>query len=285
MLPKKSKFDRSKLERSQARLLNNRGLSLLEMMVATAVTSMVVLGSATLLEKSKKMENKDMLLFWISTSRIEIQNILKSQSDWQITQNINPSMQCLSTANTSCAAFVDPQPLRIQIASDPPAAPLILDGATSTWGIGRNGGYCNQFDAVNGNASCPIGIRLSWKVICDNPQCEHAQPQMDVQFQIKEPGQPLENLRSFDLRVYKDPRLETLSEVCTAMGGTLNGSQCENIAPLNSTCDPANSSFPIGFNADGIVICGNPNPGTCANGWVATGFAASGEILCTPACQ
>ncbi len=262
-------------------MINNRGFSLLEIVIATSISSMLALGTASIFIDSTKMESTQERQFWIAARRIEFQNLIRSQNGWTAILANNPTMACFA-AGTSCAGVATAQPLVVPIDA------ILLDGASASVGMSNRGSFCSNFDSTNGNSACPVGLRLNWQALCDDANCLHAQPKITINFQIKEPGGALQGLRSHDLIAFKDPKLESLNEICNAMGGVLVGITC-SIASFASTCDPSNAlgagvSYPLGFDITGAAICGKPNPGTCAASDVATGFDLNGGIQCAPAC-
>ncbi len=265
----------------QSRMGDVRGFSLIEVMVAVGISGLVVLGTSSLFIDSAKVESGQERQFWIAARRMEFQGIIRSEAGWNSILANNPAMSCFA-AGTSCAAVSTSQALKLPIDS------IVLDGALNTIGIANKGDFCNAFNSANGNSSCPVGIQLGWIALCDDASCLHAQPKLTIKFLIKEAGGSLQALNSFDLVVFKDPKLESLNDVCTAMGGTLVGSTC-SIASLATACDPSNAlglgaTYPLGFGNTGAVNCGKPTPGTCAASDVATGFDANGGLLCASKC-
>ena len=262
-------------------MCNQRGFSLVEVMIATGISAIVVLGASSLFIDSAKLESSQERQFWIAARRMEFQGLIRSQNGWASILTNNPAMSCFA-AGTSCSGVSTSQALKLPVDS------IVLDGALNTVGLKNKGDFCNAFDSVTGNSSCPVGIQLNWTALCDDANCLHAQPKVTIKFRIKEAGGGLQLLNSYDLVVFKDPKLESLNKVCTAMGGTLVGITC-SIASLTTACDPSNilgagATYPLGFDNTGAVTCGRPSPGTCAASDVASGFDANGGILCAPAC-
>jgi hypothetical protein len=253
-----------------------------EAILAAGISSAVVLGASTFFASSAKQDSGDERQFWISARRIEFQGLIHSVQGWNEIVAQNSGMGCF-TSGTSCASVsTTPQPLKLPIDG------TVLDGSTSTVGMTNKGDFCNSFDAAVGISTCPVGLQLSWIALCDDAMCKHAQPKIMISFRIKEPSTVLQDLKSYDLVAYKDPKLESLNEICTAMHGTLTGTTC-SVASLTSACDTANTlglgaTYPIGFKPDGSVDCGKPDPGSCAASDVAIGFGADGGIRCAPAC-
>jgi prepilin-type N-terminal cleavage/methylation domain-containing protein len=261
---------------------NQRGFSITEVLAAAAISGMVVLGTSSIFVDSAKVESGQERQFWLAARRMEFQGVIRSQTGWNSILANNSDMSCFA-APTGCAAYTSPQPLKLPLDTN------ILDGTKTTVGMNNKGELCNTFDATNGNPLCPVGIQLHWTALCDDVNCFHAQPKVTIQFQSKDVGHPLEKLSSYDLIAFKDPKLESLNEVCTAMGGVLVGITC-SVTSLATACDPSNTlgagaTYPLGFDATGKVLCGKPNPGSCAASDVATGFNANGGIVCAPACN
>ncbi len=50
-------------------------------------------------------------------------------------------------------------------------------------GLTVNGKECNNFDPVNGNDTCPIQVRLSWKYVCTS--CQYPSARIYVRFMYK----------------------------------------------------------------------------------------------------
>ncbi len=253
------------------------GFSAVEVLVAIALSSGVVLGTSKLITDSAKSGAQSERQFWLEARRLQLQNIIKSTSGWNDIIASNSGLACLES-NTGCSSYTTPQALRISIDGK------TLDGSSASLGMASTGDFCNAFDASNGNAYCLVGLSLKWQIECDDSLCKHGIPKVSVRFQMKESASAgLQKLSSYDLVVYKDPKVETLSEVCISMGGTLNGINC-TLPQLSSACSPSTGSFVLGFDNMGSVICGKPNPGTCGGTDVAMGFDANGGLQCATAC-
>lgn len=256
---------------------NQKGFSLVEILTAVGVSSVVIAGTSYLVIASKKVEASSLHSFWLSARRIELQSLIKSDNGWSAILAANPSMNCLNDAS-GCAAYRTEQPLKIPISG------TTLDGSLDTTGMSEGGDFCQSFDATSGSSSCPIGIKLSWFIICDDLICKHGQPKLMISFQRKSSAAaPLENLVSYDLVVFKDPKFEGLNEVCSSLGGVLAGVNCV-LPQLNTLCDPSSGQFVLGFDASGAPICGKPGVGSCSGTDVVTGISASGGVICSPGC-
>jgi prepilin-type N-terminal cleavage/methylation domain-containing protein len=265
-----------KANRMHAQIIGQRGFSLIEILFALAIASIAILLTSRALLDAQGTQSESESSYWVAARRAEMQTIVKSANGWNDILANNPDMSCLS-ASTGCAAFSSPQPLKFPIDS------IILDGGSSATGMDRSGNFCTSFDAVNGNGSCTTGIDLKWQALCANPGCVYPQPKLTIQFAKKLPGQAVQNLTSQQLILFRDPKLQSISEVCAAMGGVLMGMSC-TLPQLTSSCNSAAGQFVLGFDNVGNVICGKPAPGGCAASDVVTGFNANGGVVCSPAC-
>ncbi|MGZ5280042.1 MAG: hypothetical protein ACXWC9_08875 [Pseudobdellovibrionaceae bacterium] len=245
--------------------------------MAIALSGGVVLGTSKLIADTGKSGARSERLFWLEARRLQFQNTIKSVEGWNEILVQNPALDCIESA-LGCSSYASPQTLKF------PVDNIVLDGAMSTIGMKNDGSFCNSFDATVGNAACPLGLSFKWQIECDDSICRHGHPKITIQFQVRDAGSSsVESLSSYNLVVYKDPKLETLSEVCASMGGTFSGITC-NLPQIATACSPSNGSFVLGFDNAGGVICGSPNPGSCAGADSAMGFDNSGGILCAPGC-
>jgi hypothetical protein len=264
----------------RSRAFSNAGFSLVETVVAVGISGVIVLGASQLFLDVSKEGSKSDVNFWLNARRAEIQNNIRNEIPWAAIVAANPALACLATT-TGCAAYKDPlDSQRLKLPMDG----TLLDGGLAGQGMTRQGDLCSTFDETNGNANCPIGIKVHWQAMCESPICVRAQPKIDVSFVEKNPKEPLKALKSFHLTVFRDPKAQSVNAACEAMGGTLVANVC-TLPVLADQCDPASGNFLLGFYPDGKVICGKPPINSCAASEVAVGFTAAGGIACSPACH
>lgn len=236
------------------------GFSLIEVLVSTAIASIVMLGSSTLMLQLNHSEKEHEKMFYLLSLRQELQNKLVSNSGWNSIISLNPEINCIQNPST-CNNTNLLKPLKI------PMRNITLDSSQNTLGMSPTGEICNSFDVTNGNNNCPYGVNIDWMTTCQDSVCKNPQPKVVISFKEKTKDGILKKFSSMNLVIYKDPKLETLNEVCQSMGGSLIGTFC-SLNNLATKCDPANSlglgaSFPLGFDNTGSLICGLPNPGSC----------------------
>jgi hypothetical protein len=256
---------------------NSRGFGLVEALAALGISAAVFLASSTLISNISQGDKASELSFWIMERRIEFQSIFRSASGWQDLVQANPDMQCFAKLDNSCQAFSSPQPLHFPINA------TVLDGTSSSLGLSRNGDFCTSFNAQNEDGSCPVGLKMSWQAVCDDAKCLHAQPRISIQFSAALNSKYNFDYRSFDLNLFRDARQDSGTEICEKMNGEFNGQTCR-LRALSTFCNPVVGQFVLGFDKAGVVICGPPDPGSCAASDMVIGFDNSGGALCTSAC-
>jgi len=241
-----------------------------------------VMGTNQLIININKSEAKVEKTFWLGARRVQFQNTVRSAAGWAAIVGANSGLACLNSP-AGCATNTTPPSYTTAQNLNFPIDGITLNGSSPSTGMTNKGDFCNTFNASSGNTACPIGISLKWQVLCDDASCLHGQPKVTIQFQHKDGDGTSENLSTYNLVVYKDPKMETLNEVCVSMGGTLSGFSCV-MPQLSAACSPSSGSFVLGFDPLGSVICGRPNPGSCASSDAAIGFDANGGIQCAVAC-
>lgn len=260
----------------------DKGFSLIEVLVALACSTFVLIGVSKLYLHLVDVEGDQMELFWIQERRYEIENYLKNNSSWVSLVQLNPNMNCFENSVDGCKAYKNQQPLKFNLGS------FLMDGSNKNLGLNSKGDFCFEFDEIEGNNKCPIGIRPTWESVCLSPDCYEAQPKIEVQFLYRSKGASVQrNLKPFDIIFYKNTVLQSKSDICVSLGGTLVTGNCQ-IPALTETCSPdastGTASFPLGFDDKGKVICGMPNVKTCVGDEILAGFDINGDVVCSPKC-
>lgn len=261
---------------SVSRVRNQRGITLVELMVAAGIGTVVVLGSSYLMLDLGKLQTKSDQTFVLHSVRAELSNLILKEVGWNQVVAANPNMACFAQP-TGCPTFTAPQPLQIPISGG------VIDGANPAQGFTRQGLLCDSYSATSGNKHCPIGVSATWLALCNDALCENPQPNIVIRFFENSSGSAQKRLQSFDLSLFRDPKLQNAAVACTSMGGTMVGARCE-IPALDTQCDPSTGSFVLGFAADGTVLCGKPTLNSCTGSDVGIGFRSNGELECAPGC-
>jgi hypothetical protein len=257
--------------------LDRRGLGIVELSVTIAVLALFISFPIMIIRYTADTGRRSQESFWLNARRFEIHATLRSASAWPGIVAANPLLNCYQ-AGTGCPALYGKiQKLVL------PLDPVTLDGNDPKTGMGPDGSFCASFDPAVPDPKCVIGMDLTWEVLCESPLCRQPQPRFAVNFRALQGEDPAWNMKSHDIVVYKDPRLESLNEVCASMGGALTGTACV-LPQLASNCDPASGQSVLGFDGTGKVICGRPNFPSCAAGQTIMGFDNTGGVLCAAGC-
>lgn len=260
----------------------NSGMSLMEVMIAVAISSVVVGGATYIAIEGFKADQKEESIYWLQQRRAEILYAIQSENGWNQIQSLNPNIKCgdPDQSSAACVPFQTPQNLVLRVGNQ------TLNGGQTGTGIDAKGNFCTSFQP-DGGSSCSVGLDLKWQMVCGSANCVDAQPLITVRFQHASGQQQKLNLSSYDIRFYKDPKQQSYSEVCASLGGTMSGVTCTF---TQAECDPSNASgagatYPLGFDAEGKVICGRPQLSQCSSAEVVTGFKSSGDVICSPRCN
>lgn len=260
--------------------VNKKGFTLIEITIAMGLSAFVMLGSSYLISNSFEVQKNEDQMYWLEERRSEMIAAIQNDQNWAQINSLNPQMGC-AVAATGCSAFSTPQRLTLKIPSQ------TVNGTNLALGINKKGDFCYEFDPVNGNNDCTVGVSLTWQALCYDTSCIKPQFKIDISFQHKSTGKTTtKNLHHFNVSIFSDSKVQSLYDICISMGGTLVGMNCQ-ITALNTACNPsggAAASFALGFDAAGAVICGQPAVNNCGPNEFLTGFNGDGSSICTPGC-
>lgn len=235
------------------RRLNAKGMGLIEVMVSVVLLAITILASMMLVSNSLVSTKYASTESALQVVRTNVMNILQSDLAWYNTvqDGANTNLSCLQTpvdCSTQSGSFI------LHDASN--TSLYNLTSATS--GFDLNGGFCTTFDAVTGNAACPIHLNLIWQPVC--------------------PG-------------YYNPCLNP-QEVFTGVF-TVNSGQAQiaiNSARFNFSftrqnvyCAPRNSTVGLIQQAGSVTVSGNSVTATASGSKYPVGLATS--TVDTPICQ
>ena len=258
--------------------LNQSGLGVTEVLIALGIGTAVVGTASYFSIEAFKSDKNEEFSMWLDQRRSEMLYTLQNESGWENIKKNNGGIDCAETDVDKCRELQNPQPL------DLPLGNQILKGSSPNLGISPEGQFCYDFDAVKGNRNCPVGVDLKWKIVCGSVDCKDAQPNVAIKFSHSTNSGLKLNLSTYNINFFKDSRTQTISDVCEGLGGVYQGGKC--VFNPNS-CDPSNPTaptYPIGFDAEGKVICGTPNVGSCSSNDYLAGFNADGSVICAPRC-
>ena len=262
---------------------NNRGISILELLLASGISVIVIAVASVPIINQIKMQKKVESFYWLSQTRAEIVASLKKKSvlDAAILSNLNPSLDCLRpkvTGSTNSSNCKDQGGNVYQLLSQ--AGAVLIGNTSATAGFTEGGKVCNTYSATS--VDCPFRFELTWQPICPavgtcfNP---------DISFRGT-----VEVADKFKAQVNPDhyrfqwilPTSERSDIVCNTSGvGTGTSGDCK--LKIEQTC-PTNT-FLVGFNKNGEPNCDPMVASSCADPLVLQGFDSDGKIMCGNPCQ
>lgn len=164
--------------------LNKKGVTLVEVMVSAAMTAIVSLGVATMMQNSFKEQRRIVLLDTLKNQKTKFESMIRDQAIWNATLN-NATHNTETIFNQLRAAspvtevsYTTPVEYRLVYTDNTLAYNLLgPDDNTGTHpGFTEKGQTCSTFSPATGNDDCPISYRLmigadcTTGTTCVNPQ-------------------------------------------------------------------------------------------------------------------
>lgn len=164
---------------------NAKGMTIVEVLVAAGLVSIVSLGIATMMQNMFIEQKRIALFATLNELKTRITSNITDPNSWAKTMAANADMSCL-TGNTTCTAIYTP--------SGTPKKIILKDGAGNTafdlldWastgsnGFTESGGSCSTFSATTGAGSdaCPISYRLVFNMWCAGAAATCTNPQLKI---------------------------------------------------------------------------------------------------------
>ena len=111
--------------------LNKNGFTLIEMMIAMALSAFVMIGSSYLINHTFAVQKNEDQMFWLEQRRSEMVSAIQNDENWTELSAQNPNMRC-AVVSTGCSVYALPQKLKLKLNSG-----FILDGTNSALGINK----------------------------------------------------------------------------------------------------------------------------------------------------
>ena len=164
--------------------MNNRGVTLIEVLVSAAMTAIVSLGIATMMQNSMKEQRKIVIMDTLKNQKQRFEFLIRDQAAWtQTVQNAanTPTLfnEIRSTSQITEVPYSTPVKIILFDASGSSSSTTLLGPAdTSGRGFTEKGAVCNGFDSTvgNGTDACPfsykvmIGADCAAGASCGSPQ-------------------------------------------------------------------------------------------------------------------
>lgn len=271
------------LKEDKVTVNNNRGISVLELLVASGISALVVVVASVPIINQVKMQKKVESYFWLSQTRAEIVASLKKKAvlDAAIVSNLNPSLACLKPKVTGAGNSLnckDQGGSINQLLS--PGGTVLIGNTSATAGFTETGKPCDSFSASS--VDCPFRFEVKWLPICPatgtcfNPDVKF-QGTVIVADKLKARINPDHYQFQWIL-----PTSEHSDTVCNTSGiGSGTSGNCK--LKIETTC-PA-GKYVVGFDKNGSPNCQPVVAERCRDAEVLQGFGSSGMILCGGVCR
>lgn len=243
---------------------NRRGMSLIEVMVSGAMTIIISLGVATMMQNSFKEQRRVVLLDTLRNQKTRFETMIRDQSIWNATMtgNSNAGIALFTSLKNGTAATKIDQatPIKMQIFNADGSLAYDLLGPASMTGNGftEKGTVCTTFNANAGagNDDCPFSYRMLVAAVCPNAAAASCtNPQLKVVARLvfnPSASGPLANF------------VNLISPVATSsIADTIQDNKFDAVVKRTSTA--VNRSFRIisGFTPS-ATGCATGGAGTCS---------------------
>lgn len=155
--------------------LKNSGMTLIEVMVSIAISSIVILASLSIGNMSTQQQSQNNISFQADIVRRNMIALITSDTAWGYTINNNSSMSCLNdTGPPGCPGGSN---TNVSIAS-------IRDAkGNEAYNVGPYQGFNVDGSACSGSAThpCAIVFDVKWSSLCTGgPACVHPQVKVNI---------------------------------------------------------------------------------------------------------
>lgn len=240
---------------------NPRGLTLVEITLTIGVISFIASLSATILLQVNITNRKLSLQQQLTTIRDEFALMILQRKHWDATINDTvynnaTTFACLRNG-TPCNAPPPPvagnpqgfqfSPIAYHEAGNAPVAgdagnpnEGYLPHKQGNLGFAPDGSLCRFFSAAAPSSQCPVRVDFFWRPACATFPCTNPDIQISMRFMIRNPA---------------SSQLPYISEALYSREFRVT-SETNDVSSPNECVAP--KTVPIGFNADGTIICVEP---------------------------
>lgn len=144
-------------------LLNQRGVSLIELAVGVSVLAIMTLVSTSMIRNFSQYQHRLRIQATLAILNEQMRENLKSQITWQntIDDNANnPALLCLKEKGVCAEGAAIPILMR-GVDNE-----IFFDSRPGTNGFTDNGAPCNTFNNAAGNNACPISFNITAQLNC-----------------------------------------------------------------------------------------------------------------------
>ncbi len=148
---------------------NKKGVSIIQVLMAAGMTSIVSLGLVTMIENSRRMQRRTTLMTTLSDVRSRLENFMRDQVAFNNTVNMNsstPFLEMKAGSAVPARSLSNPAQFILFDAGGTSYNMLGIGASDSAgqryWGFTERGGPCQDFNPILGlgDDKCPISYRL-----------------------------------------------------------------------------------------------------------------------------
>lgn len=171
--------------------LNNKGFSLLQVLVATSILGIVSASLMASIFETAQFKALTKTKTGITTAKSNLKNVMLHNVSWyntiydSVNEANNPKIECVrgTYAGSDIQAYCNEETGNLRIVDS--AKQVYYDSFSQTSGFNRDGVPCNSFDSIKGNRDCPLRAEINWRTDCATLPCTL---KVEVDFTYKTEG-------------------------------------------------------------------------------------------------
>lgn len=265
---------------------NNRGISVVEILLYIGLSVIVLYAAFSLTQVSRNISKSASTYVGLSEARRQIQEAFKSDTAFKNTMAQNPAVFSCLRSETDCTGAGGAFTLYDE---QTPASPVSVAASPgSNQGFDKNGARCTTFDVTNGNDNCPFRYLVRWQARCPSGGLKCINPtveltaQLEVKWRNPQRGEKV-NPAAYDISYIKANQTATQQSACEKMGGIFQADKTCLMRYKGQQCPPGD--YLVGFTNGGALICRRLNSVHCKHGQVILGIRLDGMAICGPGCD
>lgn len=193
-------------------LLNNQGMTLVEVMIVVTIMSMVGLGTATMMSNVNSVQRRATLKVTAAELQSNLETLLRNDRAWanSINSATNDSLLgCLRDSVTNpanyCQHGIGNSIANFEVRDS--AGDVFFQSNTQTIGFNQDGETCNTYvqKPNAGNDACPFRYNLTWYALCPNGEVSCRKPQViivgDFEFNPANPADSRNRINEDDFNI------------------------------------------------------------------------------------
>lgn len=271
---------------------NNKAFSIMEVLVATGLISILTLAVSTLVTDLLKQQSNATLVSNVNTTKQQLASMIQDDRAWlntiadaTVNTDATTNLNCLrAVSGSSCPTSGGPYPF-VPIGAN---GQLLFGSynpiANQTQGFDKNGALCTGYNATTGNNNCQYRYTFFWTPMCPaSGACLAPQAKVDIVF-AHSPASGYTRLSTTknSLSIIRGlPNTSYSFSTCQLLKGTYDPATLTCTMPYDNYTCPVGESV-VGFGADLIPKCEKVLKGSscAASGTLMVGFDSDGTPIC-----